>query len=61
MISKILGLFVNALTADDEYPLLKMENLLRRIKIQLSKKQKVFSGFFAAFLKFTSNLEPFEK
>ena len=29
--------------------------------MQLSKKQKKFSPFFSAFLKFTLNLEHFEK
>ena len=53
VISERLGLFANALTVDD--------NLLQPIEMQLSKKQKVFSQFFAAFVIATSNFENFEK
>ena len=38
-ISKLLGLFVNTLTADDKYSLLNRENLTQPIRTQLSKKQ----------------------
>ena len=61
MISEILELFVNTLTADDKYSLLNSENLWQPIQKQLSKKQQTFSDFFASFLKFTSNVEYFEK
>ena len=60
MISEILELFVNTLTADDKYSLLNSENLWQPIQKQLSKKQQTFSDFFASFLKFTSNVEYFE-
>ena len=43
MICKILGLFVNTLTADDEYCLLNRDNLFQHLQMQLSQKQKKFS------------------
>ena len=61
VISKVLGLFVNALTADEKYSPGGSENLQQAIQMQLSKKQKIFSQFFAAFLKFISNFEQFKQ
>ena len=58
---KILGLLVNTLAADEKYPVLNTDNLTIPIQMQLSQKQKTFSEFFAAFLKFTVNFEYFEK
>ena len=55
VIGQILGLFVNTLTTDDKYSLRNSEFLLQTIEMQLSKKQKTFSQFFANFLKITSN------
>ena len=49
---KILGLLVNTLAADEKYPVLNRDNLAIPIQMQLSQKQKTFSRFFAAFLKF---------
>ena len=46
VISEILGLFVNKLTADDKYSLGTKENLAQPIQMQLSKKQKVFFWIF---------------
>ena len=60
MICKILGLFVNELTADDKYSLLNTDNLMQRIQIILSKELKTFSVFFL-FLKYRSSFEDFEK
>ena len=37
----------------------KRENLPQPMQMQLSKKQKYFSLFFAAFVKSTSNFEHF--
>ena len=51
VINKIVGLFVNALTADDKHYLLNRDNLTQPIQMQLSRKQKNFSIFFFAFLK----------
>ena len=61
MICKILGLFVNELTADDKYSLLNTDNLMQRIQIILSKELKTFSVFFSVFLKYRSSFEDFEK
>ena len=48
VISEILGLFVNTLTANDKYFLLN-RNLQEPIRTQLSKKQKVFVNFLQDF------------
>ena len=40
VISEILGLFFNTLTADDKYSLRKKCDLPQLIQMQLSKKQK---------------------
>ena len=49
--SKILGLFVNTLTAEWTYSGCNMLTLTQQVKTPLSLKQKTFSGFFIAFLK----------
>ena len=54
-------MFVNTLTADDNYSLLNRDNLTPPIRMQLSQKQKPFSQFFLAFSKSTLNFEDFEK
>ena len=51
VVCKILGLFVNTLTADDKYSLLNRENFTQPIQMQLSQKQKTFSEFLSAVLK----------
>ena len=38
-----------------------MQNLRQQFQTPLSQKQKAFSQFFIAFLKFPSNLEHFQK
>ena len=58
---KILKLFVNTLTDDDKYSLLYRDNLMQPIQKLLSQKQKTFSQFFSAFLKFTLNFEDSRK
>ena len=58
---EILSLFVNALTVDDKYSGSNMQNLLQQFQTPLSQKQKTFSGFFIAFLKYAWNLEHFQK
>ena len=45
-ICKILGLFVNPLTADDKYSLLKRGNFLKHFQMDLSQKRKRISVFF---------------
>ena len=59
--SKILGLFVNTLTAEYTYSRRNMQTLTQQVQTPLSLKQKIFSGFFIAFLKSTWNGEHFEK
>ena len=51
VICKISRLFPNTLSADGKYSLLNRDNLTQPIQIQLCRKQKTFSDFFAAFLK----------
>ena len=58
---EILRLFVNALTADDKYSGSNMQNLPPIFQTPLSQKQKTFSEFFIAFLKYAWNLEHFQK
>ena len=54
-------MFVNTLTTDDKYSRRNMLNFTQQLEAILSKKQKTFSGFFIAFLKYALNLEHFEK
>ena len=58
---EILRLFVNALTADDKYSGSNMQNLRPQFQTPLSHKEKTFSAFFIAFLKWAWNLEHFQK
>ena len=48
------------MTTDDKYFRRKMPNLTQQFEASLSQKQKTFSGFFIAFLKYALNLEHFE-
>ena len=61
VIQKILGLLVNPLTTDDRYSLLNRDNLLQKIQMQISKKQKQSFHFYCVFLKSRSNFENFDK
>ena len=61
VLSEILTLFVNTLTTDDKYSRRNMLNFTQQIEAPLSQKQKTFSGFFIAFLKFALHLEHLEK
>ena len=54
-------MFVNTLTADDQYSLLNRDNLTQPIRARLSEKQKAFFEFFLAFPKSTLNFESFQK
>ena len=58
---EILRLFVNALTADDQYSGSNMQNFPKQVQTPLSQKQKTLSWFFIAFLKCAWNLEHFQK
>ena len=59
--SKILGLFLNTLTAEYMYSGRNMQTFTQQVRTPLSLKQKTFSVFFNAFLKSTSNGEHFQK
>ena len=57
----ILGRFVNALPADEKYPVLNRDNLTIPIQMQLSQKQKTFSEFLCPFFKSIRNFKYFQK
>ena len=38
-----------------------MQNFPQQLQTPISQKQKMFSGFFIAYLEYASNLEHFEK
>ena len=59
VIQKILRLFVNTLTVDENHYLLTKDNLTQTIHIQFSQKQKTFFEFFFAFLKSILNFKHF--
>ena len=54
-------MFVNTLTADDQYSLLNRDNLTQSIQKQLSQKRKAFSKTFLKFSKSTLNFEQLQK
>ena len=58
---KILGLLLNTLAADEKYPVLNRKNVTIPIQMQLSQKQKIFSEFFAAYLKSRLNFKYFDQ
>ena len=58
---EVLRLFVNGLTADEKYSGSNMQNFPQQFETPLSQKQKIFSGFFIAFLKYAWNLQHFQK
>ena len=49
------------MTADDRYIRCNIQNFPQQIQTPISVKQKIFSGFFIAYLECASNLEHFEK
>ena len=59
--SKILGLFVNTLTAEYTYSRRNMQIFTQKVQMTFSLKQKIFSGFFIPFLKSTWNGEHFQE
>ena len=48
------------MAADEKYPVLNRDNLMKSILMQLSQKQKTFTEFFDAFLKSVWNFEHIE-
>ena len=61
VICKISRLFSTTESADGKYSLFNRDNLPQPIPMQVSRKQKTFSEFFAAFLKSSLNFEQFVK
>ena len=61
VIYKILRLFVNTMTVNDNRYLLNRENLPQPIQMQLSEKQKTFSQFCFSFLKSLLNFKRWTK
>ena len=49
------------MTEDDRYIGCNMQNFPQQLQTAISQKQKMFSGFFIAYLECVSNLEHFEK
>ena len=49
------------MTTDDKYSRRKMLNFTQQLEARLSQKQKTYSGFFLAFLKYALNLKYLEK
>ena len=56
-----MGLLVKILAADEKYPVLNRDNLMRPIQMQLSQKQKTFSELLAEFLKYRLSFRYFER
>ena len=54
-------MFLNTLIAEYKYSRRNMQTFAQPVQTPLSLKQKVFSGFFIAFLKSTWNGEHFQK
>ena len=61
VIHKILMLFLNTLTVDENYYLLIRDNIAETLQIELSEKQKTFFQFFLAFLKSILNFKHLPK
>ena len=51
VISEILGVFVNTLTADDKYFRRNMHSFPQQFQTPLCQKGKTFCGFFIVFRK----------
>ena len=51
---------MSTLTAEEKYSLRNRNNLSQHIQLEWSKKEKLLSHFFGAYMKYKSNLEHFE-
>ena len=49
------------MTADDRYIPCNIQNFQQELQTPISQKQKIFAGFFIAYLECASNLEHFEE
>ena len=54
-------MFVSTVTADERNIRCNMQNFPQQFQTPISHKQKIFSGFFIAYLECGSNLDNFEK
>ena len=61
VICKILRLFVNILSAVENYSLPNREYLREPIQVHLSQKQKTFPRFFSSFPRSKLKFEHFQK
>ena len=61
VLSEILGVFINTLTAEDKYPVQEFENLQLPIQMQLSEKRKTFPQFLLHFWNLHQTLNILEK
>ena len=61
VIHKILRLLVYTLTVNDKHYSFNRDNLTEPIQIELSRKQKIFSELFFAFLKSILNFKHLPK
>ena len=58
---KFFSRFLNTLTADDKYSVIRRDNWMQTIQMHLSQKENVFSQFFSAFFESALNFEHFQK
>ena len=58
---ELLGHFVNTLTVDYKYSVKNREKLSQQVPMQTYLELKTCSQFLISFLKFTLNLEYFER
>ena len=61
MIGKILRLFVNTFTANENYSLLNRDNLTQPVQMELSQQPKTFPQLVSAVLKSRLNFENFQR
>ena len=54
-------MFVSTVTADERNIRCNMQNFPQQLQAPISQKQKMFSGYFIAYLECASNLEHFER
>ena len=58
---KFFSRFLSRLTTGDNYSLVRRDNLMETIDMNLSQKQNVFSQFFSAFFESALKFEHFQK
>ena len=58
---KIVGFFVNTLTADDKYSSRNIQNLTQQLQTTMSQKQKTFYRIFITYVKSRRSSDNFVK